>query len=87
VAAGLPVLRGGQRDLCRIPTFGAPEPAWAEELWGWDAGRLLVGFSFDTLEIIPRDSFDDWLANWKWPAQLAPADRPGSVGRLAADGT
>jgi hypothetical protein len=72
MAAGLPVHRDGGAAFGLVPTYGGVEPEWAEEIWGWDECHLLVGFCRQTLEIIPRGSFDDWLANWTWPAELLP---------------
>jgi hypothetical protein len=30
-------------DICKLPTFGGPEPASTCEVWSWDEDSLLVG--------------------------------------------
>ena len=38
-----------------LPTFGGDRPTDTWKVWSWDKDSLLVGDSFDSLEIVPRD--------------------------------
>ncbi|MBU8895302.1 hypothetical protein KRR26_06775 [Corallococcus sp. M34] len=39
-----------------LPTFGGPPPATTDNVWSWDAERLLVGTHPDSLILVRRDS-------------------------------
>ena len=41
-------------DLSSLPTFGGDEPSDTNEVWSWDAERLLVGQCVSDMHIIPR---------------------------------
>ena len=47
-----------QDETCtELPTFGGEEPADTNEVWSWDAERLLVGTCADDLRIMPRSEW------------------------------
>ena len=51
----LTALRDGSVELTPdLPTFGGDEPDDTNEIWSWDADRLLVGSCAAELEIVTR---------------------------------
>lgn len=50
---GAPIAHG-ELDWSALPKFGGEEPGDTNEVWSWDADRLLVGSCRDDLEIVDR---------------------------------
>lgn len=43
-----------ERLLASLPTFGGESPSNTDDVWSWDARRLLVGDSQDDMRIVSR---------------------------------
>ena len=46
-------------DMTNLPVFGGAEPASTSEVWSWDEGRLMVGASVGSMEIVTRAEWAD----------------------------
>jgi hypothetical protein len=42
-----------------LPTFGGEAPADTQEVWSWDAARLIVGSCSADVSIVTRDDWAD----------------------------
>ena len=50
--------------LTELPVFGGPEPSTTENVWSWDADRVLIADEYapegEQWHLVPRDYPDRW---------------------------